>query len=453
MPSSHDLKGLIKFLGRDSWNACFDEIFDAHFKIVLDTAEFDFDELAEILGDHVAVTLWGCAFEDFLTQEFDVDGGNIVDAYLKRRGWKEGARAKAYMKALRNSVMSLYEVSEIVPGESFLARDLLRGGEPVRVSEASATKMLRPWDRISARVVPVQNKNVVSGGILTFDPDACTALFDMLSRFADRGGAQKPPKMTDDVLRGAGPIFTLTWLFNTLDRLTADNRPLLTNADGDELLFHFVRFPILSGVTQKDVAARLDTVPGLERASAKFWNWLQEEDEDRPQSEKPAGMALDTTMDSGARVLGNVELKGRALQLSVNSEARAERGIALIEASARDLVGPPAVEVQTVDELTENRSEDSDAAGDEEMPPDVAAMMVHDYLDKHYRETLDKPVGMLGDMSPRNAVKSAGGREKTVEWLKYLENQSAKQADPDDPMATYDYRWLWEELGIADLRR
>lgn len=31
------------------------------------------------------------------------------------------------MKAIRSSVMSLYEVSDIVPGQSFLARDLIRG--------------------------------------------------------------------------------------------------------------------------------------------------------------------------------------------------------------------------------------------------------------------------------------------------------------------------------------
>ncbi len=47
-----------------------------------------------------------------------------------------------YMKALRTSVMSLYEVSEILPGRSFQARDLIRGGEPVAVSEGTATSGL-----------------------------------------------------------------------------------------------------------------------------------------------------------------------------------------------------------------------------------------------------------------------------------------------------------------------
>ncbi|WP_315928392.1 hypothetical protein [Mesorhizobium sp. SP-1A] len=89
MPASYDLKGLMKFLARDEWGGCFEEVFDDHFGPVLKAGDMEFDDLAEILSDDWAMTLWGCAFEDFLTQEFDVQGGNIVDEYLKRRGWKE----------------------------------------------------------------------------------------------------------------------------------------------------------------------------------------------------------------------------------------------------------------------------------------------------------------------------------------------------------------------------
>lgn len=85
-------------------------------------------------------TVWGCAFEDFLTRESD-DGRNIVDDYLKRRGRKEGASARAYIIALRTSVMSLYEVSDIVRDTSFRARDLVRGGEPVLVSDPQLQTM------------------------------------------------------------------------------------------------------------------------------------------------------------------------------------------------------------------------------------------------------------------------------------------------------------------------
>jgi len=87
-----------------------------------------------------------------LTRE-GADGRNIVDDYLKRRGWKESASTRAYMSALRTSVMSLYEVSDIVRDTSFGARDLLRGGDPILISERLATRSLKQWDRIATRVV------------------------------------------------------------------------------------------------------------------------------------------------------------------------------------------------------------------------------------------------------------------------------------------------------------
>ena len=34
------------------------------------------------------------------------DGCNLVDTYLKRRGWSEKAPDKAYMRALRGAAMS-----------------------------------------------------------------------------------------------------------------------------------------------------------------------------------------------------------------------------------------------------------------------------------------------------------------------------------------------------------
>lgn len=73
-------------------------------------------------------------------------------------------------------------------------------------------------------------------------------------------------------------------------------------------------------------------------------------------------------------------------------------------------------------------------------------------LERHYRGLLDQPVPMLGNISPRKAARTKKGREKLVGWLKRLENSTAGQP-ADSPMASYDMSWMWEELGIADLRR
>ncbi|MCJ8507061.1 hypothetical protein MUU53_03960 [Rhizobium lemnae] len=449
MPTSHDLKGLMKFLAREEWRDCFDEVFEDHFGPVLEAGEMDFEDIAEILGDNWAMTLWGCAFEDFLTQDFEVEGGNIVDEYLKRRGWKENAQVKAYMQALRTSVMSLYEVSEIVPGKSLIARDLIRGGEPIIVSEGTATKTLKQWDQIAARIVPVLGKNVFAGGLLPFTPTATDALFDGLRQMFGKKNTKKLPAIKDKELRAAASMFTLSWLFDTLER--AMGLPSMQNADGDELVFHDVRFPLATGVTQKAIAARVSNIPGMAQENAKFWNWLEQKP--KHGAREQTGPSFDATMDNGARVLGNVELKGKFLHLSTNSAERAHMGTILIQQAVGDLVRVPLTEIRTIEQMMAERPLCDGEAPADKIPPEIAEQVVHQFMDRQYRDTLDQPVGMLGNKTPRQAVKSAAGRKKVAEWLKYLENQSSRQPNPADPMATYSFEWMWHELGVIDLRQ
>src|SRR3546814_283277 len=105
--------------------------------------------------------------------------------------------------------------------------------------------------------------------------------------------------------------------------------PTLHNIDGEEVMFHRVRFPFARGVTQALVGERLDTVPALQRETTHFWNWLGEKPNGKAKS--TVRMAWGVTMADGTPVLGNVELKGRALMLAVTSAERAKRGTALIK--------------------------------------------------------------------------------------------------------------------------
>jgi hypothetical protein len=73
-------------------------------------------------------------------------------------------------------------------------------------------------------------------------------------------------------------------------------------------------------------------------------------------------------------------------------------------------------------------------------------------MEQHYRRQLDEPVPMLGGASPRQAARTKNGRGKVVAWLKTLENYLSR-ASHDDPMASFDFVWMWKELGVADQRR
>src|SRR3954465_6107149 len=95
------------------------------------------------------------------------------------------------MTALQTSVMSLYEVSDLTPGQFLRARDLIRGGEPVLVSERSATQSLKPWERIGARFVPEGDQLVLAGGLLAFTQDGSDLLITTLQDGLPRAGGRQ----------------------------------------------------------------------------------------------------------------------------------------------------------------------------------------------------------------------------------------------------------------------
>lgn len=59
---------------------------------------------------------------------------------------------------------------------------------------------------------------------------------------------------------------------------------------------------------------------------------------------------------------------------------------------------------------------------------------------------------MLGNATLRELAKEAGRAEELAAWLKFMENGMAKAA-PAGTGESHDLTWMWEELGIAALRR
>jgi hypothetical protein len=469
LPNSRALGGLIKWLSREEWRSEFEQVLESHLIPACDAAGIEVDEAISALGeDWFRTTVWGCAFEDFLTRETD-DGANIVDDYLKRRGWKESASAKSYMRALRNSVISLYEVSNIVPDTSFLARDLVRGGEASLISEQSATRTLKQWDRIATRVVALGSQTVISGAVLPYSFEASETLLKILRRTAKRAVKERH-KLADSVgcgpddpriagalsetvlLQIAAPIITTVWLGDNLDRSMNPRLPDVRNSEGDELMFCTLHFPVSEAASLHDVRSALGKSPELRKENETFWNWLALGTAQRKPN-KGTHQTFSTTLDDGSLVLGTLELKDHELVLSVNSQARAERGRVLLSQTLESLIRPPLIEMQTLDQLQASRvTEPSPPRSVPELSPDQQRAIVHTSLNKQYGKMLSEPIPILGNVTPRKAAKTAAGRAKVAAWLKTLENYSAQLGDSDNPIGTYDFSWLWLELGVSELR-
>ncbi|MBB6125883.1 hypothetical protein [Sphingobium subterraneum] len=224
--SAHDLSGLMKYMRRAPWDEMMDEMLVAHLGPACEATDLEPDDIFDIIGDHWEGQLWGCAFEDLLTQELEPDSLNLVDEYLKRRGWNEKVPNKAYMRALRDTVMSLYEVSEVVPGQSMTLRDLLRDTVPVTVREHSATQTLVNWDKIAARIVDVNGRYGISGALLPFSADGAERVIEAFSQLEANGpdtGRLSPPER-EDLLKASGPIFTNIWLLGSVAKIGGSQR-------------------------------------------------------------------------------------------------------------------------------------------------------------------------------------------------------------------------------------
>lgn len=265
-----------------------------HFEPVCAKAGIDEADLADLLDEPHYQTIQGCAFEDFLSRRFGAV--NIIDDYLDQRGWQESIQGRDYLRALRDSVQSLYEVVEVKPRLGLVLRDLVRGGEPIEVDERLGSESAVRWDRLAARVLSIDGRQHLSGALLHFPNEAAEAvlrilresparamraLADQLSGLAKDEKHQVEELLSDSTiaLEAAARIISWIWLAHTLKELKAP-RPTLTNFDGQEVVFAKVRFAVTKE-SRMEVTRLLDGAVELSRETEKLcWSWHRQAGED-----------------------------------------------------------------------------------------------------------------------------------------------------------------------------
>lgn len=461
-------ESLVKWMAKGPWPEHLQDVLHEHFHAYCDLYDIDeFDELADQIGPHWFDSLWDAAFEDFLSR--DTEDGNVIETYLKRRGWRETPMTKAFMQGVRASAMSLYEVSDIRPGESFLARDLLKSGEPVRVEEKTATQTLAPWQHIATRLVKVRDRNIIAGCLLPFEPEISNNLVGVYQRITEEGergvkelAVQIDSPANPQQLRGMteelghkmmAPALSTAFLLEVLPGEASVDIPQLYNSDDEEIEFCVLHYPITKGVTQKQIQAVMVNATDMEPATQKFWNWFETVKPAGEKRSKPTnGKQFQSQLTDGRTVLGSLEFKGRKLEVQVNSVERANRLKARLQELLGDMVREPLTERITVEQALADHQHDAGANEPLDLTAEEEAEIHKAFMDQHYRETLDQPIPMLDDKTPRQAARTKKGKDKVAAWIKYLERQTTSRSNKDlgDP---YDFLWMWEELGVADLRK
>jgi hypothetical protein len=462
---------ITKWSSKEEWSERRAMVFADHFGPVLEDLEMTLEQVIDVLGSEGFMPLFECALEDFMTYDFEPDERNVVDDYLKRRGWKESTPVRSCLRALQSSVMSVYEVVDRAPGSHFHARDLVRGGEPVRVDDRVASQDLLQWDRMAARLLEIKGKTYLGAGILRLSFDDAAEFVEALGKIEKRllSQVRRPLRReglseidirrlpaAEVILGEMAPLFTRRWLTTALERLLDPSLPEIRNFEGEVVQFCETRLPVLDRDRLAEIEARLDALGQLSReADRRAWTWLApsaspaELPAQRGHALQPRGLA-----EEGAGLLGSVRLDRDALILETNSTGRAERGRDLLAAALGPLVGLPLTSVQTPAQALAERGTNPPGppAAQLSLSLDEQNAASEHVLDRHYRATLDAPLPVLDGKTPRQAVRSRAGREKAARWLKYLENQTARRARVLGQPG-YDFGWMWETLKINNLRR
>jgi hypothetical protein len=323
---------------------------------------------------------------------------------------------------------------------------------------------------MAARVVQVGSKMQIGGGVLLCETGTAEICIEALHELRKRskpkqrrfskamrqafGDTAAAELASTETLRATSPMSTTFWLVDLIERVQQPAIPDFRNVEGDQLLLCEVRYPFAAGTTCDHIQAVLDARPEFRRADATFWNWISLKKLARASSHE--ALTFETKLDDGTLVLGSVELKADALMLSVNSQRRCDLGCTLLSGILGERVRQPSLKTETVDQMIASARTTGPQQIDIpeiDIPEEEHCAIVHDYLDRHYRDVLDQPVPMLGGKSPRAAVRTDSGRLKVAGWLKMIENSTAKAADHNGALAIYSFDWLWNELGIDELRR
>ncbi|TAN71021.1 MAG: hypothetical protein EPN20_04990 [Magnetospirillum sp.] len=455
------IDNLLAWSQREEWTALREQVLADHFDEIFERTGITMDGIARQLGEGAIRMVLGCVVEDFFAARFGEDGENVIDDYLRRRGWKEKVAARRYLEAMRDSAISLHEVVDLVPGQQMTVRDLIRGGEPVVVKEKLGSETAARWDCIAARVVTVNGQTYFTGGMLLFGrtlADEYVASVNTMLKAAKRGLVAEAKargetlaisdhEVREAFLDGASPMLVQMWLADALD-LASRPMPEVRNAEGDEIVFAEIRFPIIA--TAAEIVERLDACPDLDRdgSDPPHWAWLEMASPDSGTTPSRA-VKWDIQGDGGQRILGSIEVGGRAAVLSANSMPRAKRGQALLTAVLDGLVGQPMTALQSLDRALEERR--GNPPPESPLLPEETAEVLRATFEQHYRQTLDTPIPFFDGKSPRQAAKTKRGKERVVAWLKHLENGDARRSSREG-QPSYDFSWMWEELGVSQFR-
>jgi hypothetical protein len=332
--------------------------------------------------------------------------------YAQRQGKNLDSYERRYIEEVCRRPVTFYLVVAPVPGREIALRDIFRQQE-VTVRERQASTTLRPGEIIFTKVVALDGEAVMLGCAPYAIPgrnfDAIVALRESIARHHE---------LTDETLREFD--LELRQLYLELrEGVVNPGLPSLQNTDGDPLQMTRIDYE-LGCPPQEALTALLPLA--LEDDPAAYEHETERTGAGELVAVQIPWLRIGNARNSGWEntVLGQIEIRGRALRVNVNSQARAEAIKAEISARLGPRARPKGVVIESIEQMLAaaaaggapgarpKRARESEEL---ERTPEFQAMLAKMNAE-HWRTWPDIPLPALGGQTPRQAAAIPAGRER-----------------------------------------
>ena len=336
---------------------------------------------------------------------------------------------------------SFFVVESTDSGRSIDLKDILTGRH-FHVLEQSASRMLRAGDVTFTRVVTAGDASIMLGASPWVIPPSWHL---SVIEFREQLSPRRLMTLTDLSRRD---IEIRRLYHQIVDAIVNPRLPTLQNTDGDPIEMTTMTYNL--GLTPAESFHRLRPLATL-RGEAHV-------DDERYDAAGGIEAAVLTWLKAGNRkhkdwdntTLGTLRLDGSRLVIEVNSARRRER----ITKEISKRFGSTATLVETkitdiVKELQERRArgdtaEPMTSSTEPERTPETQALEA-ELMQRHWDAWIDTKVPALGNRTPRQAAKTARGRER----LEALLNDFARSAEQQSPVFQPDLADLRRRLGLV----
>jgi hypothetical protein len=362
-------------------------------------------------------------------------GGISVSAHwLRERGSRVTEDQNLVLNAYANAWVSIWEVQEVRRGTGTRLRDILTNEERL-VYDVSSAETLRRFD--SALAIVLDCGNVSFFGGVHGSPLPPNEASNVVSQ-AKRWCRVRTRPVAKHRLRDPGLQLDLIAMWNdAVDVMRSRPMPTLTNTDGDPFALTTDCYELLAH--EDEAARRIERLNGVTASEA--------DGEDLVFTATEPDNAMHRSWDN--TIIGTLRLSAHELRVETNSIRRADSLRHRLEAELAGMIRfrmRSEANTETMIREASQRTSRREPRATEAMPAEMVEA-VRSFREQHMRAWLDDSIPALGDLTPREASRTAKGRRALETLLK--EFQQTEDAHPADERI--DLGFVRDELGLRRL--